>query len=159
MSKFKKSLPVVLSILIALIIILITGLSSPKKDNIEEVYNVYLDGKLVGAVKSKDSLEKYIDEEQKELKKEFNVNKVYIPNGIDIEKCVTHKAKILSEKQIYDKIKEEKNKSTRCVGQSQLGYLKYLLRLSIPFSLYVNLSNHHTEPLFDLLIVSHIEIE
>ena len=109
MSKFKKSLPVVLSILIALIIILITGLSSPKKDNIEEVYNVYLDGKLVGAVKSKDSLEKYIDEEQKELKKEFNVNKVYIPNGIDIEKCVTHKAKILSEKQIYDKIKEEKN--------------------------------------------------
>ena len=62
MSKFKKSLPVVLSILIALIIILITGLSSPKKDNIEEVYNVYLDGKLVGAVKSKDSLEKYIDE-------------------------------------------------------------------------------------------------
>ena len=42
MSKFKKSLPVVLSILIALIIILITGLSSPKKDNIEEVYNVYL---------------------------------------------------------------------------------------------------------------------
>ena len=109
MSKFKKSLPVVLSILIALIIILITGLSSPKKDNIEEVYNVYLDGKLVGAVKSKDSLEKYIDEEQKELKKEFNVNKVYIPNGIDIEKCVTHNAKILSEKQIYDKIKEEKN--------------------------------------------------
>jgi hypothetical protein len=64
MSKFKKSLPVVLSILIALIIILITGLSSPKKDNIEEVYNVYLDGKLVGAVKSKDSLEKYIDEER-----------------------------------------------------------------------------------------------
>ena len=107
MSKFKKSLPVVLSILIALIIILITGLSSPKKDNIEEVYNVYLDGKLVGAVKSKDSLEKYIDEEQKELKKEFNVNKVYIPNGIDIEKCVTHKAKILSEKQIYDKIKHQ----------------------------------------------------
>ena len=109
MSKFKKSLPVVLSILIALIIILITGLSSPKKDNIEEVYNVYLDGKLVGAVKSKDSLEKYIDEEQKELKTEFNVNKVYIPNGIDIEKCVTHNAKILSEKEIYEKIKESKS--------------------------------------------------
>ena len=44
---------------------------------------------------------------QEELKKEFNVNKVYIPNGIDIEKCVTHNAKILSEKQIYDKIKHQ----------------------------------------------------
>ena len=52
---------------------------------------------------------RFENEEQKELKKEFNVNKVYIPNGIDIEKCVTHNAKILSEKQIYDKIKEEKN--------------------------------------------------
>ena len=41
MSKFKKSLPVVLSILIALIIILITGLSSPKKDNIEEGLGSY----------------------------------------------------------------------------------------------------------------------
>ena len=76
MSKFKKSLPVVLSILIALIIILITGLSSPKKDNIEEVYNVYLDGKLVGAVKSKDSLEKYIDEENYEENKKIDKSEV-----------------------------------------------------------------------------------
>lgn len=109
MSRFRKSLPIILSILITFIIIMISGMTSENKDNIKEVYNVYLDGKLVGSVKSKNSLEKYIDEEQKELKKEFNVSKVYIPNGIDIEKCVTHNAKILSEKQIYDKIKEEKN--------------------------------------------------
>lgn len=29
------------------------------------------------------------------------------------------------------------------------------LRLSIPITSYVNLSNHHTKPLFDLLIVSY----
>ena len=109
MNKFKKSLSVILSILIALIIILITGISSPKKDNIEEVYNVYLDGKLIGAVNSKDSLEKYIDNDQKELKDEFNVDKVYIPNGIDIVKCVTHNTKISTEKEIYNKIKEKKS--------------------------------------------------
>ena len=101
MSKFKKSLPVILSILISIIIIVITSFSSKADESIEEVYNVYLDGKLVGAVNSKSSLEKYIDKEQQELKDEFNVDKVYIPNGIDIEKCVTHNAKILSEKEIY----------------------------------------------------------
>lgn len=109
MSKFKKSLPVILSILISLIIILITSFSGEENESIKEVYNVYLDGKLVGAVNSKSSLEKYIDKEQKELKDEFNVDKVYIPNGIDIEKCVTHNAKILSEKEIYEKIKESKS--------------------------------------------------
>ena len=97
MSKFKKSLPVILSILISLIIIVITSFSGEENESIKEVYNVYLDGKLVGAVNSKSSLEKYIDKEQQELKDEFNVDKVYIPNGIDIEKCVTHNAKILSE--------------------------------------------------------------
>ena len=109
MSKFKKSLPVILSILISFVIIVITSFSSKADESIEEVYNVYLDGKLVGAVKSKSSLEKYIDKEQQELKDEFGVDKVYIPNGIDIEKCVTHNAKILSEKEIYEKIKENKS--------------------------------------------------
>ena len=109
MSKFKKSLPVILSILISFVIIVITSFSSKADESIEEVYNVYLDGKLVGAVKSKNSLEKYIDKEQQELKDEFGVDKVYIPNGIDIEKCVTHNAKILSEKEIYEKIKENKS--------------------------------------------------
>ena len=64
MSKFKKSLPVILSILISFIIIVITSFSSKADESIEEVYNVYLDGKLVGAVNSKSSLEKYIDKEQ-----------------------------------------------------------------------------------------------
>lgn len=57
MSKFKKSLPVILSILISFIIIVITSFSSKADESIEEVYNVYLDGKLVGAVNSKSSLE------------------------------------------------------------------------------------------------------
>ena len=38
---------------------MISGMTSENKDNIKEVYNVYLDGKLVGSVKSKNSLEKY----------------------------------------------------------------------------------------------------
>lgn len=108
MGNFKKNIPVIISLLLTVIIMLI-GFKNPNYSQIKEVYNVYLDGKLLGSINSKKSLEKYIDKEQKELKEEFNVDKVYIPNGIDIEKCVTHEAKILSEKEIYNKIKENKS--------------------------------------------------
>ena len=108
MGNFKKNIPVIISLLLTVIIMLI-GFKNPQSDQIKEIYNVYLDGKLLGSINSRKSLEKYIDKEQKELKEEFNVDKVYIPNGIDIEKCVTHEAKILSEKEIYNKIKENKS--------------------------------------------------
>ena len=109
MSKIKSYIPVVISILISFVIMIFIGFTSKDDDNIKEVYNVYLDGKLLGCINSKSSLENYIDKEQKELKDEYNVDKVYVPNGIDIEKHVTHNAKILTEKQIYNKIKKEKS--------------------------------------------------
>lgn len=105
----KKNIPIIISLVIAFAIIAVTGIITPQNEKINEVYNVYLDGKLLGAVKSKKALEKYIDREQKELKEEFNVDKVYKPNGLDIEKCLTHNAKTLTEKQIYNKIKEKKS--------------------------------------------------
>lgn len=109
MNNFKKNIPILISLLVALIIILVTGFTVPKDKSIKEVYNVYLDGKLLGAVKSKVELENYIDKEQKELKEEFNVEKVYKPNGLEIEKCLTYGTKIYSAKKIYNKIKETKN--------------------------------------------------
>ena len=107
MDKIKQNIPIVISLIIAFLFITIIGIIAPQDNEIKEVYNVYLDGRLLGTIKSKDALEKYIDNEQKELKEEFNVKKVYKPNGLEIEKCLTHDAKILSEKQIYNKIKEK----------------------------------------------------
>ena len=107
MDKLKNSIPIVISLLISVLFITVVGIITPQDNRIREVYNVYLDGKLLGTISSKDALEKYIDEEQKELKEEFGVSKVYKPNGLDIQKCLTHNAKILSEKQIYNKIKSK----------------------------------------------------
>ena len=101
MNKLKTYLPIVISVIVSLAVFI--SLSAVKKDTYspKEVYNVYLDGKLLGAVNSKASLEKYIDKEQKELKEDYNVDKVYVPNGIDIEKCITSTEKVSSEKEIY----------------------------------------------------------
>lgn len=109
MNKIKSYIPVIISMIISLFIMIFIGAQNNFESGMKEVYNVYLDGKLLGSINSKIALENYIDKEQKELKEEYDVDKVYIPNGIDIEKCITYNPKILSEKQIYNKIKKKKS--------------------------------------------------
>ena len=113
MKNIKSYIPVFIALLISGLIIF--GYQITKNINKEpkEVFKVYLDGEFVGAIKSKKALENYIDNEQKALKEEYDVKKVYIPNGIDIKKAITYKGKIISEKEIYKKIKENKSFTIR----------------------------------------------
>ena len=108
MGKYKAYVLVIISLLISFVIVILLGLNN-SKTNPNEVYKVYIDGKFIGAIKSKRALEEYINNEQSNLKKEYAVDKVYIPNGIDVEKAITYKGKILSEKTIYKKIKAKKS--------------------------------------------------
>lgn len=72
----------------------------------QEVYRVYLDGHSVGLVKSKEELEKYIDNEQESIKEKYNVNKVYIPDGLEIKKETTYSSSIDTAQLVYEKIKD-----------------------------------------------------
>ncbi|MBR6112920.1 MAG: hypothetical protein IKP79_00215, partial [Bacilli bacterium] len=56
------------------------------KGNPTELYKVYLSSESLGYIKSKKQLEKYIDEKQDELKKKYNVKKVYAPSDLRIIK-------------------------------------------------------------------------
>ena len=109
MKNIKAYIPFVLALIISAGIIFLYQVTKVEDKNPKEVYKVYLDGEFVGAIRSKKALENYIDSEQKALKEEYDVKKVYIPNGIDIEKTITYKGKIMSEKAIYKKIKEDKS--------------------------------------------------
>lgn len=70
-----------------------------------ELYHVYLKGETIGYIRSKDLLEKYIDNEQIAIKEKYGVDKVYIPNELDIVKEITFEKDIKNEKEIYEKIK------------------------------------------------------
>ena len=72
----------------------------------KEVYRVYLRGKEIGLIYSKDDLYNYIDKEQEVIKQKYNVDKVYAPNSLDIEKDVTYSNKIESVSSIYNRIKD-----------------------------------------------------
>ena len=72
-----------------------------------EVYKVYLEGEVIGLIESKEELESYIDKEQASIKKDYEVDKVYIPNNLDIVKEITYAEKIESASAIYEKIKDK----------------------------------------------------
>lgn len=92
------------------IILLSLLLTSSYRKNIEpkEYYEVYIDGEVIGAVSSKKELEDYIDKNNDLYKEKYNVNKIYSPNGLSIEKKLTYDKKISSVKDIYDIIQKER---------------------------------------------------
>lgn len=72
------------------------------------LYKVYLDDEVLGIIKSKKELENYIDAEGSHIKEQYNVDKVYAPNGLQIKKIITYSDEIDSVKDVYDKLKELK---------------------------------------------------
>ena len=72
----------------------------------QTVYRVYLKGKSIGVIESKESFENYIDKKQEEVKKKYNVDKVYVPAELDIVKEITFENHVKTNKEIYDEIKD-----------------------------------------------------
>ena len=68
------------------------------------VYNVYLDGKIIGTIRDKDSFEEYINAKEEDVKKKYKVDKVYMPNGVSIKKVYTYSNNIDSNDVIYNKL-------------------------------------------------------
>ena len=59
----------------------------------KQLYRVYLGGESIGLIKSIDELETFIDEKQTELKAKYNVDKVYVPNDLDVVQDITYNEK------------------------------------------------------------------
>ena len=70
-------------------------------------YRVYLNNKNLGLIKSKESLESYIDKKQNSLKEQYGVSTIYAPEGLKIVKEITYSNDYQSTKTIYNKIKKE----------------------------------------------------
>ena len=69
----------IISIALAVAIVMFVNFANKYQLNPKEVYKVYLDGKEIGNITDKQELEDYINDEQTELKEEYDVDKVYIP--------------------------------------------------------------------------------
>lgn len=88
--------------------------------NPKQLYRVYLEGKSLGVIESKQALEDYIDNKQQQLKDKYKVDKVYAPNGLDIIKEITYNEKISTIETIYKKIEEIKGTSSFTIDGYQI---------------------------------------
>ena len=75
----------------------------------QNIYRVYLNGESLGIIEEKKELEDYINSEQQALKNKYNVDNVYIPNGLKIKEETTYNEKTESVQSIYNKISEEED--------------------------------------------------
>lgn len=97
----KKTLLIIFTILVT--VTFTTGYTTKTP---RTLYHVYLKGKSLGIIKSKKSLEAYIDKKQQSIKEKYGVDKVYVPDDLSIVKETTYDAKVISTEKIYEKIKD-----------------------------------------------------
>ena len=79
---------------------------SNRKTNTEpqNVYEVFLNGKSVGLLDSKDDLLALVDDKQQEIKDKYNVEKVYPPATLKTIEKTTYSDKIKTADEIYHTI-------------------------------------------------------
>lgn len=87
-------------------LVFVMGFLDSKSSAALEVYQVYLDGKNIGAIESEEELYALINNEEKNIKQEYDVDKVYPPNGFNIVKNVTYNNNVSNVKEIYNEIKD-----------------------------------------------------
>lgn len=72
------------------------------------LFQVYLDGQKIGVIESKEELYNLINDEQSEIKEQYNVDQVYPPKGFQIIKKNTYNEKISTIRDVYNYIKDDK---------------------------------------------------
>lgn len=105
-----KKVGIILSIILIAVPIFYFQIITAGANEIEPktYYNIYLDGELLGTIKSKKELEQYIDIQNERYKELYNVDTIYAPNGLDIKSEVVYDSKVDSVEYIYKKIQNSK---------------------------------------------------
>lgn len=107
MNSKDKIIAIIFTILVSIICLIpIYDFKIYAKETPKSLFKVYLNGKSIGVIESKEKLEKYINNEQKDLKEKYNVDTVYAPAGLYIVPYTTYNDTVVDEKYIYDAIKE-----------------------------------------------------
>ncbi len=102
-----KNNKIILGVIFVILSFLLFGFKfDPSNNNPKNVFQVYLDGKVIGLTNNKDELLNLINKEQQGIKDKYKVNDVYPPNGFEILPYTTYNEKVLSASEIYQKIKE-----------------------------------------------------
>ena len=104
--KVKDIVAVFIALIVSFGLVYVTNRTIEGKEPIP-CYRVYLEGKSIGLITSKDELNDYINKQQQKLKEQYKVDMVYIPNDIDVVKDVTYDNQFSTIEEIYEKINNQ----------------------------------------------------
>lgn len=107
--KTKINLNVILIVVLTILSIFLLGFKITQNKTPNEMYAIYLEGKKIGTVKSKDSFNEYINKQEEKLKNQYNVNEIYTPKGVEIKKIITYSNKTNTNEEIYKLLVSSEN--------------------------------------------------
>lgn len=102
-----KKIGTILFLIISIVVIVYFGFNYKTGISAASLYKVYLDDEVIGVIDSKEELEDYIDSKSNEYKKKYNVDKVYSPNGLKLQKVTTYDVETNSIEDIYKIISQK----------------------------------------------------
>ena len=101
-SHFRASY-VLVTILIGILVFAL-GFTQYSTKNPQNVYQIYIDGEIIGTVRSKTGFEEFINKKEEAIKKKYGVKKVEVPNGVMIKEVTTYNNNIDSNEEVYKRI-------------------------------------------------------
>ncbi len=99
-------------VVLILACLFLTGFTPKKRIAPETVYYIYLDGTRIGTIKDRKVLEAYIDKQQHDIKEKYNVENVYLPLGLMIEKDVVYHPTFTEIEDVYKTLQDEQKSFT-----------------------------------------------
>ena len=133
MDKKNNIVGILIALILSFVITFLTNNPKIFKTNVPtESYRVYLKGESIGLIKSESELNNYINEKQQDLKEKYNVEKIYIPNDINVVKDITYENNLMSVSSIYNIINEKNwivEGSPRKILKESFGCCDYIIVL------------------------------
>lgn len=99
--KSKLSIRIILVVILSMSSIFLVGFGITKNKTPNEMYAIYLEGKKIGTVASKDDFNNYINIQEEKLKAQYNVESIHTPKGVEIKKVITYSNKTNTNEEIY----------------------------------------------------------
>ena len=109
MKNKKITLKLVLAVIFAISSLILVGFKITENKIPNEMYAVYLKGKKIGTVKSKEEFNEYINKQEEKLKESFGVDTIHTPKGVEIKKIVTYSNKTNTNEEIYNLLVSSEN--------------------------------------------------
>lgn len=100
--QFRLSYFIVIILIGVLVVVL--GFNSFSRKVPKEVYQVYIDGEIIGVVSDEEAFDDFINQKQEAIKKKYGVDKVYMPNGVTVKAVTTYRDFVDSNEDVYERI-------------------------------------------------------